>query len=215
MHDDSRGRDNCGVNGVNRRRFLGGTALGAVMLGGVGRIAPAEAQISRNASQGAKLSVGFAVNRRQYQLDLDPRSTLLDTLRETIGLTGSKKGCDQGQCGACTVLVDGQRVLSCLTLAATVQGRQVTTIEGLAEGEELHPMQQAFIDNDAFQCGYCTPGQIMSAVGCVKEGHATSDADIREYMSGNLCRCAAYPNIRAAIREARAAAADGDGHATH
>jgi xanthine dehydrogenase YagT iron-sulfur-binding subunit len=203
MHDDARGRDNCGVNGVNRRRFLGGTALGAVMLGGVGRIAPAEAQISRNASQGAKLSVGFAVNRRQYQLDLDPRSTLLDTLRETIGLTGSKKGCDQGQCGACTVLVDGQRVLSCLTLAATVQGRQVTTIEGLAEGEELHPMQQAFIDNDAFQCGYCTPGQIMSAVGCVKEGHATSDADIREYMSGNLCRCAAYPNIVAAINQAK------------
>jgi len=203
MHDDSRGRDNCGVNGVNRRRFLGGTALGAVMLGGVGRIAPAEAQISRNASQGAKLSVGFAVNRRQYQLDLDPRSTLLDTLRETIGLTGSKKGCDQGQCGACTVLVDGQRVLSCLTLAATVQGREVTTIEGLAEGEELHPMQQAFIDNDAFQCGYCTPGQIMSAVGCVKEGHATSDADIREYMSGNLCRCAAYPNIVAAINQAK------------
>jgi len=203
MHDDARGRDNCGVNGVNRRRFLGGTALGAVMLGGVGRIAPAEAQISRNASQGAKLSVGFAVNRRQYQLDLDPRSTLLDTLRETIGLTGSKKGCDQGQCGACTVLVDGQRVLSCLTLAATVQGRQVTTIEGLAEGEELHPMQQAFIDNDAFQCGYCTPGQIMSAVGCVNEGHATSDADIREYMSGNLCRCAAYPNIVAAINQAK------------
>jgi xanthine dehydrogenase YagT iron-sulfur-binding subunit len=203
MHDDARGRDNCGVNGVNRRRFLGGTALGAVMLGGVGRIAPAEAQISRNASQGAKLSVGFAVNRRQYQLDLDPRSTLLDTLRETIGLTGSKKGCDQGQCGACTVLVDGRRVLSCLTLAATVQGRQVTTIEGLAEGEELHPMQQAFIDNDAFQCGYCTPGQIMSAVGCVNEGHATSDADIREYMSGNLCRCAAYPNIVAAINQAK------------
>jgi xanthine dehydrogenase YagT iron-sulfur-binding subunit len=201
MHDDARGRDNCGVNGVNRRRFLGGTALGAVMLGGVGRIAPAEAQISRNA--GATLSVGFAVNRRQYQLDLDPRSTLLDTLRETIGLTGSKKGCDQGQCGACTVLVDGQRVLSCLTLAATVQGRQVTTIEGLAEGEELHPMQQAFIDNDAFQCGYCTPGQIMSAVGCVNEGHAASDADIREYMSGNLCRCAAYPNIVAAVNQAK------------
>ena len=201
MHDDSRGRDNCGVNGVNRRRFLGGTALGAVMLGGVGRIAPAEAQISRNASQGAKLSVGFAVNRRQYQLDLDPRSTLLDTLRETIGLTGSKKGCDQGQCGACTVLVDGQRVLSCLTLAATVQGRQVTTIEGLAEGEELHPMQQAFIDNDAFQCGYCTPGQIMSAVALLEEGHASSDADIREWMSGNICRCGAYPNIVAAIQQ--------------
>ena len=203
MHDDARGRDNCGVNGVNRRRFLGGTALSAVMLGSVGRITPADAQIPRNASQGAKLSVGFAVNRRDYQLDLDPRATLLDTLRETIGLTGTKKGCDQGQCGACTVLIDGQRVLSCLTLAATVQGRQVTTIEGLAEGEELHPMQQAFIDNDAFQCGYCTPGQIMSAVGCVNEGHAASDADIREYMSGNLCRCAAYPNIVAAVNQAK------------
>jgi xanthine dehydrogenase YagT iron-sulfur-binding subunit len=173
------------------------------MLGGVGRITPVEAQISRNAGQGPTLSVGFAVNRRDYQLDLDPRATLLDTLRETIGLTGTKKGCDQGQCGACTVLIDGQRVLSCLTLAATVQGRQVTTIEGLAEGEELHPMQQAFIDNDAFQCGYCTPGQIMSAVGCVNEGHVASDADIREYMSGNLCRCAAYPNIVAAVNQAK------------
>jgi xanthine dehydrogenase YagT iron-sulfur-binding subunit len=203
MHDDARGRDNCGVNGVNRRRFLGGTALSAVMLGGVGRITPVEAQILRNAGQGPTLSVGFAVNRRDYQLDLDPRATLLDTLRETIGLTGTKKGCDQGQCGACTVLIDGQRVLSCLTLAATVQGRQVTTIEGLAEGEELHPMQQAFIDNDAFQCGYCTPGQIMSAVGCVNEGHVASDADIREYMSGNLCRCAAYPNIVAAVNQAK------------
>jgi xanthine dehydrogenase YagT iron-sulfur-binding subunit len=203
MHDDARGRDNCGVNGVNRRRFLGGTALSAVMLGGVGRITPVEAQILRNAGQGPTLADGFAVNRHDYQLDLDPRATLLDTLRETIGLTGTKKGCDQGQCGACTVLIDGQRVLSCLTLAATVQGRQVTTIEGLAEGEELHPMQQAFIDNDAFQCGYCTPGQIMSAVGCVNEGHVASDADIREYMSGNLCRCAAYPNIVAAVNQAK------------
>jgi xanthine dehydrogenase YagT iron-sulfur-binding subunit len=203
MHDDARGRDNCGVTGVNRRRFLGGTAMGAVMLGGVGRITQADAQISRNANQGATLSLGFAVNRRDYHLDVDPRSTLLDTLRETIGLTGTKKGCDQGQCGACTVLLDGQRVLSCLTLAATVQGRAVTTIEGLAEGEELHPMQQAFIDNDAFQCGYCTPGQIVSAVGCVNEGHAASDADIREYMSGNLCRCAAYPNIVAAVNQAK------------
>ena len=145
----------------------------------------------------------LSVNGQSHRLTIDPRTTVLDALRERIGLTGTKKGCDHGQCGACTVLVDGQRVLSCLTLAATVQGRQVTTIEGLAEGEELHPMQQAFIDNDAFQCGYCTPGQIMSAVGCVKEGHATSDADIREYMSGNLCRCAAYPNIVAAILAAK------------
>ena len=119
-------------------------------------------------------------------------------------LTGSKKGCDHGQCGACTVLVEDRRVLSCLTLAASVQGRAVTTIEGLAkQNGELHPMQQAFIDQDAFQCGYCTPGQIMSAVACVREGHAKSDADIEEYMSGNLCRCAAYPKIVAAIKQAR------------
>ena len=130
--------------------------------------------------------------------------TLLDALRERIGLTGTKKGCDHGQCGACTVLVDGRRVLSCLTLAAMTGGRAVTTIEGLAKRDgTLHPMQQAFIDFDAFQCGYCTPGQILSAIGCVEEGHAESDADIREYMSGNLCRCAAYPNIVAAIRQAR------------
>src|SRR6476619_4321201 len=128
-----------------------------------------------------KISVTLYVNGVERNLSIRPWTTLLDALREYLDLTGTKKGCDQGQCGACTVLVDGQRVLSCLTLAATVQGRQVTTIEGLAEGEELHPMQQSFIDNDAFQCGYCTPGQIMSAVGCVKEGHATSDADIREY----------------------------------
>jgi len=131
------------------------------------------------------------------------RTSLLDLLRERLGLTGAKKGCDHGQCGACTVLLDGRRVLSCLTLAVAAQGHSVTTIEGLANGGELHPMQQAFIDHDAFQCGYCTPGQIMSAVGCVNEGHAESDADIREYMSGNLCRCAAYPNIVDAVRQAK------------
>ena len=136
-------------------------------------------------------------------MTLDPRTVLLDALRESLGLTGAKRGCDQGQCGACTVLIDGERVLSCLTLAAAVCG-DVTTIEGLArEGEPRHPMQQAFIEEDAFQCGYCTPGQIMSAIGCVAEGHAQSEAEIREYMSGNLCRCAAYPNIVAAIVQAR------------
>jgi xanthine dehydrogenase YagT iron-sulfur-binding subunit len=128
---------------------------------------------------------------------------LLDLLREHIGMTGAKKGCDHGQCGACTVLIDGRRELSCLTLAVAAQGRKVTTIEGLATNGELHPMQQAFIDNDAFQCGYCTPGQILSGVACVNENHANSDADIREYMSGNLCRCAAYPNIVAAVRQAK------------
>jgi xanthine dehydrogenase YagT iron-sulfur-binding subunit len=200
--DDSEGPTGL-VSGVNRRRFLGGTALGAAMLGGVGKITPAAAQAAPSADPRAKLSVTAMVNGREHHLSLDPRATLLDTLRETIGLTGTKKGCDQGQCGACTVLVEGTRVLSCLTLAATVEGKSVTTIEGIAEGDSLHPMQQAFIDHDALQCGYCTPGQIMSAVACVKEGHAANDADIREYMSGNLCRCAAYPNIVAAINQAK------------
>ena len=143
------------------------------------------------------------INGRGHELALEPRVTLLDALREHLGLTGTKKGCDQGQCGACTVHVDGDRVLSCLTLAAQVEGRAVTTIEGLSDpGGELHPVQRAFLAEDAFQCGYCTPGQIMSAVACIREGHAGSDGEIREYMSGNLCRCGAYPHIVAAVREA-------------
>lgn len=145
------------------------------------------------------------INGRSHALEVEPRVTLLDALREQLGLTGTKKGCDQGQCGACTVHVDGQRVLACLTLVAQVEGRTVTTIEGLGEGE-LHPVQAAFLERDAFQCGYCTPGQIMSAVACIREGHAGSDDEIREYMSGNLCRCGAYPNIVAAIRDAAQAA---------
>ncbi len=127
---------------------------------------------------------------------------MLDALRDDLTLTGTKKGCDHGQCGACTVHVDGERQLACFVLAASLGGREVTTIEGLASGDTLHPMQVAFIENDAFQCGYCTPGQIMSAVACVKEGHVRTDAEIREYMSGNLCRCAAYPDIVAAVRQA-------------
>ena len=129
--------------------------------------------------------------------------TLLDALRESLGLGGTKKGCDQGQCGACTVHVDGERVLACLTLVAQVEGRSITTIEGLAGADgTMHPVQRAFLDEDAFQCGYCTPGQIMSAVACIREGHAGSDEEIREFMSGNLCRCGAYPNIVAAVRNA-------------
>ena len=149
------------------------------------------------------MDVLLKVNGRAHRLTLDVRTTLLDALHGALDLTGTKKGCDQGQCGACTVLVDGRRVLSCFVLAATVDG-EVTTIEGLSgEGEPLHPMQQAFLECDAFQCGYCTPGQIMSAIGCVAEGHAGTDDEIREYMSGNLCRCAAYPNIVEAVKRAK------------
>ena len=161
--------------------------------------APVQAKDARQ-----PVDMTLRVNGREHGLRLDARTTLLDALREHIGLTGSKKGCDHGQCGACTVMVDNRRVLSCLTLAAMAEGHEVTTIEGLAAADgSLHPMPQAFIDHDAFQCGYCTPGQIMSAVACVKEGHAGDPAQVREYMSGNLCRCAAYPNIVDAIVEAK------------
>jgi xanthine dehydrogenase YagT iron-sulfur-binding subunit len=153
---------------------------------------------------GAPADMTLKINGREQRVMLDVRTTLLDALREHIGLTGSKKGCDHGQCGACTVLINNKRVLSCLTLAAITEGQEITTIEGLAKPDgTLHPMQQAFIDHDAFQCGYCTPGQILSAVACVKEGHANSDEEIREYMSGNLCRCAAYPNIVDAVNQAK------------
>ena len=185
-------------HGPSRRSLLAG-ATGVAAL----PLAPTVVGAATPPTRGKQLmDLTLKINGRDHRLSLDPRTTLLDALRENIGLTGTKKGCDQGQCGACTVHVEGRRVLSCLTLAATVRGRPVTTIEGLANGEALHPMQAAFIKHDAFQCGYCTPGQIMSAVACVQEGHARSDEQIREYMSGNLCRCAAYPNIVAAIREA-------------
>jgi xanthine dehydrogenase YagT iron-sulfur-binding subunit len=148
-----------------------------------------------------EVAVMLRVNGSARRLQLDSRVTLLDALREHLDLVGTKKGCDQGACGACTVLVDGKRVLSCLTLAAQCEGREVTTIEGLTRDGELHPLQEAFIRHDGFQCGYCTPGQIMSAVALLDEGRAGSDEEIREFMSGNLCRCGAYPNIVAAIRE--------------
>ena len=148
-----------------------------------------------------EVTVRLRVNGADCELRLDARVTLLDALRDSLGLTGTKKGCDQGACGACTVLVDGRRVLSCLTLAAQAEGREVTTIEGLSRDGQPHPLQRAFVRHDAFQCGYCTPGQIMSAVALLAEGRAGSDDEIREFMSGNLCRCGAYPNIVAAIRE--------------
>src|SRR6266513_1081888 len=149
------------------------------------------------------VKVNLKINGKAYALDVDPRVTLLDALRERLQLTGSKKGCDHGQCGACTVLVNGRRINSCLTLAVMHEGDEITTIEGLARGDALHPMQAAFIEQDGFQCGYCTPGQICSAVACVQEGHANNDDEIREWMSGNICRCGAYPNILAAIKEAK------------
>jgi xanthine dehydrogenase YagT iron-sulfur-binding subunit len=157
----------------------------------------------------ADTPVALTVNGSTYVVAVEPRVSLLDALRDRLGLTGTKKGCDQGTCGACTVWVDGRRVLACLTLAPVCEGHEVTTIEGLAADGELHPMQQAFITRDAFQCGYCTPGQIMSAVALLAEGNARTDEDIAELMSGNICRCAAYPNIRAAIRDVRDADARG------
>jgi xanthine dehydrogenase YagT iron-sulfur-binding subunit len=148
--------------------------------------------------------ITLIVNGRPRPVAVDARTTLLDALRDRLHLTGSKKGCALGQCGACTVLIDGKRINSCLTLAVMQQGKAITTIEGLAEGDRLHPLQQAFIDHDGFQCGYCTPGQIMSGVALIAEGRTTSDAEIREYMSGNICRCGAYTNIVTAIRQAAA-----------
>jgi xanthine dehydrogenase YagT iron-sulfur-binding subunit len=146
--------------------------------------------------------VTLEVNGRPAKMQIEPRVTLLDALRERLALTGTKKGCDQGQCGACTVLVDGRRVNACLTLAIATEGKKITTVEGLAQGDQLHPVQAAFIEYDAFQCGYCTPGQICSAVGLIAEGRTRSDAEIREYMSGNICRCGAYTNIVAAVKAA-------------
>ena len=189
-------------SGWSRRNFLTTTMVSGMSLTLLDRSDAEAAPAPVNTNGPFKIELH--VNGRRHQLALDVRTTLLDALREHMGLTGSKKGCDHGQCGACTVLIGGKRVLSCLTLAASAEGRDVTTIEGLAGADgTLHPMQQAFIDHDAFQCGYCTPGQIMSAVACVTEGHAENEAQIREYMSGNLCRCAAYPNIVDAVQQAK------------
>jgi xanthine dehydrogenase YagT iron-sulfur-binding subunit len=189
---------------LTRRDLLEIAAVtGGALVGGQlmpGSTSPAEAQ-----SIGAApppLNVVLRVNGNEHALTLDARTTLLDALREHLHLTGSKKGCGLGQCGACTVLMDGKRVKSCLSLAALVEGREITTIEGLAQGEQLHALQTAFIERDAFQCGYCTPGQIMAGVACIAEGHAGSPQEIRDWMSGNICRCGAYDHIVAAIQDA-------------
>jgi xanthine dehydrogenase YagT iron-sulfur-binding subunit len=198
MTDDT---DFPATSGFNRRAFIAGAA-GTAVAPLVAKAAGPVASTSPVQDPSLPVNVTLRVNGESKSLQIDARTTVLDALREHIGLTGAKKGCDHGQCGACTVLIDGRRVVSCLTLALAAEGQQILTIEGLAKGGALHPMQQAFVDQDAFQCGYCTPGQIMSAVACVKEGHANSDDDIREYMSGNICRCAAYPNIVAAVKQA-------------
>lgn len=174
-----------------------------------GAISPATAQGAANTP--AALDIVLRVNGAERRLTLDPRTTLLDALREHLGLAGTKKGCGLGQCGACTVLIDGKRMKSCLSLAALAEGREITTIEGLAQGERLHPLQAAFIERDAFQCGYCTSGQIMAGVACIAEGHAGSPQEIRDWMSGNICRCGAYDHIVAAIQDAAAAAGSGRG----
>ena len=196
--------DNTIAPGFSRRNFLRSSATSAA-LPLIGEAVAARADAAPAPFAGTALvPVTLMVNGQRQELALDPRTTLLDALREHIGLTGSKKGCDHGQCGACTVHVDGKSANACLMLALSAQGKAITTIEGLAKSDgELHPMQQAFIDHDAFQCGYCTSGQIMSGVACVTSGHADSEGAIREYMSGNLCRCAAYPNIVGAIADAK------------
>jgi xanthine dehydrogenase YagT iron-sulfur-binding subunit len=193
-----------------RRAFLkqvAGTSaaitLGPTLLG-IGSVQAAETSATPAGGPSAgTTALQLKINGKDYKLEVDPRVTLLDALREHLHLTGSKKGCDHGQCGACTVLVNGRRVNSCLRFAVMHDGDEITTIEGLAKGEELHPVQAAFLEHDGFQCGYCTPGQICSAVACIAEGHAKSDNEIREWMSGNLCRCGAYPNIVAAVKEAQ------------
>lgn len=192
---------------LTRRELVGGLA-GAALASPLASEAVSAETAKGPATSTSKtmerlIELRLRVNQQPVKASVDTRTSLLDFLREGLDLTGAKKGCDHGQCGACTVHLDGQRVASCLTLAAQVQGRSVTTIEGIApKADELHPMQQAFVDNDALQCGYCTPGQIMAAIACVREGHATSAAEIREYMSGNICRCGAYQGIVEAIQAA-------------
>ena len=198
------------ANDMNRRDLMAGLLSVASEMAAP-QLSLAQAPIETQQMQTPKgftepvhsVSVSLEINGQEHHLEqLDVHTTLLDCLRDSLRLTGSKKGCGLGQCGACTVLIDGRRVTSCLTLAVMQQGRKIMTIEGLATGDTLHPVQAAFIEHDGFQCGYCTPGQIMSAVACIQEGHTETDEEIREWMSGNICRCGAYPNIVAAVRDA-------------
>jgi len=181
---------------LTRRQFVGAAATSAVGL----TIGGSDANAAEQSAE--TTTVSLTVNGTRRAVVVDGRTSLLDMLRENLHLSGTHKGCDQGACGACTVLLDGRRINSCLTLAVMHEGAELTTIEGLADGSKLHPLQQAFIDTDAFQCGYCTAGQIMSGVGCIREGHAGSADEIREWMSGNICRCGAYPNIVASVQRA-------------
>jgi len=186
-----------------RRFFLKQTSLLTAMALAPPTLLKAGELDEKVAAAFEKVKVTLDINGKKQKVAVEPRETLLDFLREKQNLTGTKKGCDYGQCGACTVHVNGERVLSCLSLAVMQDGKKITTIEGLADGDKLHPMQEAFVKHDGFQCGYCTPGQIMSAVACIREGHAGSEDEIREFMSGNICRCGAYPNIVNAIMEVK------------
>jgi xanthine dehydrogenase YagT iron-sulfur-binding subunit len=204
---EQQGSRNASAGRVSRRSFLSSLgAAGVIATAGpavaVAQTAPPPAPTPLETIEGA-IAVTLHVNGRQLALQVDPRTTLLDCLRETISLTGTKKGCDHGQCGACTVHVNGRRINSCLTLAAMHQGDEITTIEGLGQPGNLHPMQASFVKHDGYQCGYCTSGQIMSAVALLKEKCGPSDADVKELMSGNICRCGAYSNIVAAIQDVR------------
>ncbi len=181
---------------VSRREFLQSGTVAACALGVTAEAAAAAVEPTTAAT---RARVRIKVNGTVHAADLESRVTLLDYLHDRLALTGTRRGCNEGACGTCTVLIDGKRMNACLTLAAQCDGREVTTVEGLAQGDKLHPVQQAFIDHDAFQCGYCTPGQIISAVACIEEGHAGSEAEVREWMSGNLCRCSCYPQITAAV----------------
>jgi xanthine dehydrogenase YagT iron-sulfur-binding subunit len=206
MHESRRGL----IDSPTRRRFLQGVMAGGVGVG-VARLgfedehtdaADVAVEAPTTAPDPFLRPVTLNINGENHALEIEPRVTVLDAMRERLGFTGTKKGCDHGQCGACTVLIDGRRVNSCLTLAMAAEGSKIVTIEGLADGDQLHPVQAAFIKHDAFQCGYCTPGQICSAVGLINENSAKTEDDIREQMSGNICRCGAYPNIVAAVKEA-------------